>query len=92
MFRPFLTVGEKQNYCKAASRYSWTVVKVYNGRKLPYKVIDLFRLRETIYMNMQIRRDVILDTLMAAVNVLRQWKMNQFQSWRANKRCRLCAI
>ena len=32
-------------------------------------------------MNMQIRRDVILDTLMAAVNVLRQWKMNQFQSW-----------
>ena len=36
--------------------------------------IDLFRLRETIFMNMQIRRDVILDTLMAAVNVLRQWK------------------
>ena len=30
-------------------------------------------------MNMQIRRDVILDTLMAAVNVLRQWKMNQLQ-------------
>ena len=45
--------------------------------------IDLFRLRETIFMNMQIRRDVILDTLMAAVNVLRQWKMSQFQSWRA---------
>ena len=55
-------------------------------------LIDLFRLRETIFMNMQIRRDVILDTLMAAVNVLRQWKMNQFQSWRVNKRCRLCAI
>ena len=52
-------------------------------------VIDLFRLRETIFMNMQIRCDVILDTLMAAVNVLWQWKMNQFQSWRANKRCRL---
>ena len=37
--------------------------------------LDLFRLRETIFMNMQIRRDVILDTLMAAVNVLRQRKM-----------------
>ena len=43
-------------------------------------------------MKMQIIRDVILDTLMAAVNVLRHRKMNQFQSWRANKRCRLYAI
>ena len=37
-------------------------------------------------MNMQNRHDVILDTLMVAVNVLRQWKMNQFQSWCTNKR------
>ena len=56
------------------------------------KSIDLFRLSKTIFMNIQIRHDVILDTLMAAVNVLRQWKLNQFQSWRLNKCCQLCAI
>ena len=67
------------------------IMRIRNA-SLGHHTIDLFRLLETIFMNMQIRRDVILDTLMAAVNVLRQWKMNQFQSWRANKRCRLCAI